>query len=59
MSPDNHDHKKLLEREERSVSPVNGEDVPIVDAEPSHEIARHLKPNDMVDEQRRRREAQQ
>jgi hypothetical protein len=28
MSPDDHHHQKLLQREERRVSPVNGEDVP-------------------------------
>src|SRR6516162_11101803 len=56
MSPDDHHHQKLLQREERRVSPVNGEDEPVVGAEPSHQIARHLTPDDMIDEQRRRRE---
>ena len=59
MSPDDHHHQKLLQREERRVSPVNGEDEPIVGTESSHQIARHLTPDDMIDEQRRRRETQQ
>jgi hypothetical protein len=55
VSPDDHHHQELLQCEDRRISPVKGEDESIVGAEPGHQIARHLTPDDMIDEQRRGR----
>ena len=59
VNPDDDHHEELLECQQRRVLPVNGEHVPVIGTETSHEIARHGKSDDMIDQQGRRPETQE